>query len=390
MSIWDKLNILKPSEEEILANKKAGRIYVADFSNNEGKYISVVFDDKADPYDVSLKISPRIEIRITYIANDEKITGVQISKLSGGKIEKINLSTLSFEGILGILHIFSELDLKSITNKSIILDSNIIQNENELRKHLNTILADEKGLKMIAELATSRGLITEGDIGNLKKKRGAIELFEKLLYGETFFQEKKKEWGKTKDEDVWQYFFENNKWIFGYGLEYVFNAPISKEKFEQTLAGSNFLEHGKRPDGILKTLGLTQFLNIVEIKTHKKDLIDNKLYRDSGVWQISQELTGAISQCQQYVRSSLRNLEEFFELKNKDGNRTNEEIFCFSPKCFLIVGNMSKDFMDAQGKVLNPDKLSCFEYFRKNIFTPEIITFDQLYFRAKNIVEHSS
>ncbi len=154
--------------------------------------MSVVFDDKTAPYDISLKISPRIEIRITYIANDEKITGVQISKLSSGKIEKINLSTLSFEGILGILHIFSELDLKSITNKSIILDSNIIQNEDELRKHLNTILADEKGLKMIAELATSKGLIAEGDIGNLKKKREALELFEKLLYDEAFFQEKKK------------------------------------------------------------------------------------------------------------------------------------------------------------------------------------------------------
>lgn len=390
MNIWDKLNILKPSEEEILANKKAGRVYVADFANGEGKYMSVIFDDKTTPYDVSLQISPRIEVRITYIANEEKITGVQISKLSGGKIEKINLSTLSFEGILGVLHIFSELDLKSITNKSIILDSNIIQDEVELRTHLNTILADEKGLKMIAELATSRGLIAEGDIGNIKKKKEALEIFEKLLNNEDFFQEKKKEWSKKRDEDVWQYFFENNKWIFGYGLEYVFNAPISKEKFEQTLTGSNFLEHGKRPDGVLKTLGLTQFLNIVEIKTHTKNLLDDQLYRNSGVWRVSQELTGAISQCQQYVRSSIRNLEEFFELKDKDGNRTNEEVFCFSPKCFLIIGNMNKDFVDDQEKVLNPDKLSCFEYFRKNIFTPEIITFDQLYFRAKNIIEHSS
>ena len=390
MNIWDKLNILKPTEDEILANKKAGRIYVADFSNGEGKYMSVIFDDKTEPYDVSMQISPRIEVRITYIIKDEKITGVQISKLSGGKIEKINLSTLGFEGILGILHVFSEVDLKSISNKSIILDSNIIQNEDELRAHLNTILADEKGLKIIAELATSRGLIAEGDIGNIENKRESLKIFEGLLYDDAFFQKKKKEWTKVKDEDVWQYFFESNKWIFGYGLEYVFNAPISKEKFEQTLSGSNFLEHGKRPDGILKTLGLTQFLNIIEIKTHKKDLLDDKLYRDSGVWRISQELAGAISQCQQYVRSSFRNLEEFFELKDKQGNRTNEEIYCFSPKCFLIIGSMSKDFVDDQGKVINPDKLSCFEYFRKNIFTPEIITFDQLYFRAKNIVEHNS
>jgi len=390
MSIWEKLNPFSASEEEILANKIAGRIYVADFANQEGKYISTVLDDDTEPYDISLKISPRIEVRITYIANDDKIIGVQISKLSGGNIEKLNLSTLNFEGVLGILQIFSGLDLKSITNKSFILDSNIVNNEEDLRAHLNTILADEKGLKIVAELAKSKGIISEGDIGNISKKREALELFRQLLNKNEFFDQKKSEWQKTGDEDVWQLFFEGNKWIFGYGLEYVFNAPISKEKFEQALKGSNFLEAGKRPDGVLKSLGLTQFLNIVEIKTHRKKLLKEGQYRSSNVWQISSELSGAVSQCQQYIRTSIKNLDELFELKDKQGNRTNEEVFNFNPKCFLIIGDMRRDFIGDNEKVLNPDKLSCFEYFRRNVLTPEIITFDQLYFRAKNIIEHES
>lgn len=280
--------------------------------------------------------------------------------------------------------------MKAIANRSIILDSRIIHDEEKLRSHLNTILSDENGAKIISELAESRGLIAQGDIGNISKKKDALILFEKLLTNDVFFQNKKHQWNKKKDEDVWQIFFEENKWIFGYGLEYVFNAPIDKEKFEQVLKGSNFLEPGKRPDGILKTLGIAHFLNIVEIKTHKQPLISSQMYRDSNVWPASDHLTGAVSQCQQYVRSSTRNLHEVFELKDNQGNRTDEEIFCFNPKCFLIIGNMDEEFSDEHGKILNPDKLSCFEYFRKNLLIPEIITFDQLYYRAKNIIESNS
>lgn len=389
MSIWDNLNPFKSSETEILSNKKAGRVYVADFANNEGKYISMVFGEKDEPFDLSLQISPRVEVRITYLTGDEKIQGVQLSKLSGGTIEKINLSTLGFEGILSVLKVFSEIDLRAIGNKSIVLDSSIIQDEGQLRTHLETILADEKGLKIISELATSKGLITEGDIGNLSKKREALKIFEGLLNNAEFFASKKTEWGKTKDEDVWQKYFEDNKWIFGYGLEYVFNAPIDKDKFEQALKGNSFLDPGKRPDGILKTLGIAQFLNIVEIKTNKKPLMDENMYRSSQVWQPSSELSGAVSQCQQYIRISIKNLDEFFELKDSEGSRTGEEVFVFSPKCFLIIGDIHKEFANDEGKVLNPDKLACFEYYRKNLITPEIITFDQLYLRAKNIIEHS-
>lgn len=387
MGIFD---IFQPSETEILANKKAGRIYVADFQKGEGKYISTVIEEGIEPYDLSIKISPKIEVRITYINDENKIVGVQISKLSGGSIEKIHLSTLGFEGVLGLLQIFSSLDLKSIVNRSILLDSHIVHDEDALRTHLNTILSDEKGLKMLAELAISKGIISEGDIGNISKKREALDLFRQLLTDDSLFAQKKTGWKKARDEAVWQKFFEDNKWIFGYGLEYVFNAPIDKFKFEQVLKGSSFLESGKRPDGILKTLGIVHFLNIVEIKTNKKPLMDEEMYRTSQVWQPSSELTGAVSQCQQYIRTSIKNLDEYFELKDSKGNRTGEEIFVFTPKCFLIIGDTHRDFTSGEERILNPDKLACFEYYRKNLVSPEIITFDQLYFRAKSIIEENS
>lgn len=386
--IWAELEEVQSSEEDIIANKKAGRVYVADFARGQGRYVSMVFDENEEPYDIGVKISPRVEVRLTYITTDGRISGMQISKLTNGELKKLNLSTMGFRGVLGLLHIFSGLDFKSVANRSIVLDAGVVGNELELRAHLNTILADEHGAKVVAELASAKGLVSGKDIGNITKKRQSLQMMKKLLSNDEYFQAMKKEQEKTRDEDLWQWFFEDNKWIFGYGLEYVFNAPISADKFEQTIQGSDFQTTGRRPDGVLKTLGMSQFLNIVEIKTHKTALMGESSYRD-GVWKTSNELAGAIAQAQQYIRASKRNWNEVIELNDGEGNRTQEEVFNISPKCFLVIGSMQNDFLDENGRVLNPNKLSCFEMFRKNVLTPEIITFDQLYLRAKNIIEHN-
>lgn len=145
MSLESDRNTLKPSESDIIRNKKEGIIYVADFKNKEGRYVSAVFDDKDNPYDISLKISPKIELRITYIAKHDKIQGVKLTKVLGGKEkETIHLSTLGFEGILSLLHVFSELDFKSLATGSLVLDSSVVVDKEELRRHLNTMRNNER------------------------------------------------------------------------------------------------------------------------------------------------------------------------------------------------------------------------------------------------------
>ena len=39
---------------------------------------------------------------------------------------------------------------------------------------------------------------------------------------------------------------------------------------------------------------------------------------------------------------------------------------------------------------MNDDKVACFELYRRNIRSPEILTFDELYYRAGCIVENIS
>ena len=64
-------------------------------------------------------------------------------------------------------------------------------------------------------------------------------------------------------------------------------------------------------------------------------------------------------------------IENYNELQNKG-------IFTVQPKGILIVGHTNE--LDELTKV------ETFESFRRNIVNPEIITFDELYERAKFIV----
>jgi kynureninase len=67
---------------------------------------------------------------------------VQITKVKNKEIEKINISVMDFSRILQLLAIFSQLDLKAIGNKSLILDETIIQNPVELGRFLHSVAAD--------------------------------------------------------------------------------------------------------------------------------------------------------------------------------------------------------------------------------------------------------
>ena len=115
------------------------------------------------------------------------------------------------------------------------------------------------------------------------------------------------------------------------------------------------------------------------------DLLESKPYR-SGCWAPSKELAGAIAQVQGTVASAVENLSSKINPNDKEGNPTGEEIFNYQPKSYLVIGSMA-EFVSETG--VNKDKLRSFELLRKNTANPEIITFDELYERAKFIVHHN-
>lgn len=226
--------------------------------------------------------------------------------------------------------------------------------------------------------------LTKEDIVTLGYRKKQIEIFDKLLHDTNYFEELKVKYKVQKDEDLWQKFFEKNTWIFGYGLNFVFNSTLDDKKLEQVVSGFDFNNAGKRADAFLKTKGIIESFCFAEIKTNKTDLLIKvrTSYRPE-CWAPSNELTGAISQIQRTVHKSIQNIATKTEIKDKQGKLTGETIFLYSPKSTLIIGNLG-EFMGEHG--INEEKYSSFEMYRQGLRNIEIITFDELFQRAQFIV----
>ena len=100
-------------------------------------------------------------------------------------------------------------------------------------------------------------------------------------------------------------------------------------------------------------------------------------------WAVSDEVAGGITQIQKTIQKSIESIKAKIQVKSVSGELTGEEIYLYHPKAFLIIGSL-KEFEGAHG--INEDKYSSFELFLKNVMNPEIITFDELFERAKHIV----
>ncbi|MFN8865517.1 MAG: Shedu immune nuclease family protein [Flavobacteriales bacterium] len=242
-----------------------------------------------------------------------------------------------------------------------------------------------KDPELIKEIISSS--VTTSDIQYLTYRKEQLDIFERLLNDNEYFDTvKAAHTGRPSDEQVWQDFFERNTWIFGYGLSYVFNSPLEDAKLEQVVAGYSFNSSGKRVDALMKTRGAINSFCLGEIKTHRTQLLKQtgSPYRAES-WAISDELAGAIAQSQRAVQKSIRGLNTKVEIKDRDGAPTGEQVFLYQPRSFVVIGHL-KQFMTDVG--VNEDRFSSFELFRQSQLNPEIITFDELFERARFIVRN--
>jgi hypothetical protein len=258
--------------------------------------------------------------------------------------------------------------------------------DEELRKialtthQAKTFLTENQAL--FAEALKSE--VTTEDLVAVGFRKKQLSVYSNLLNDESYFDDLKNR-KKCSNEALWQKYFEKNPWVFGYGLGYIFLSSLDDRKLEQVVQGHSVDSHGKRVDALMKTKGIISNLCFVEIKTHTTALLEAKPYR-SGCWAPSKELAGAIAQVQGTVASAVENLSSRINPSDSEGNPTGEEIYNYQPKSYLVIGSM-EEFVSEQG--VNKDKLRSFELLRKNTTNPEIITFDELYERAKFIVQHN-
>ena len=173
-------------------------------------------------------------------------------------------------------------------------------------------------------------------------------------------------------EPDWQRFFDENKWIFGYGLQYRALDIISSQV---NYGGSNLYGRGEeKGDYLTATSGSAKFTCLVEIKKPNTPLLEKKPYRN-GAYQISSELSGAIAQIQ--ANCNEWELEGARSEVNRD-IAAKEEFMTVKPHGIVVIGNLAN--LDNRGT------RTSFELFRAQIHEPEIITYDELLERCRLII----
>lgn len=391
-----------PDEYDYFSRKSPERIYISKAFDSmipcepseckKMRYISKVFDSQELHQFIEIKreivlrvtSQQRQEVRVLFYEDPRKIEGLTIQRFTRetGKPHKVffTFSGEEINKLYNLLRFIKYLRLESEEKGR--LDDHILDDL--------LIDADEKRsyfaqhLDLVQEIVENN--ITESDVVALAYRKKQLEIFAKLLNDQKFFSEMRVEWNKRGDEAVWQQFFENNPWIFGYGLNYIFTSGLDDRKLEQVTTGYEINQSGKRVDALLKTRGLISSLCFVEIKTHKTPLLaDGRSYRPD-CWPISPELSGSLSQIQKTVQNAILHISTHMQMHDDDGSPTGESAFLYQPKAYVIVGSLEQ-FITGHG--INEQKFGSFELFRRNIVNPEIITFDELFERAKFIVRHS-
>lgn len=172
-------------------------------------------------------------------------------------------------------------------------------------------------------------------------------------------------------EAEWQAFFEQNTWIFGYGLNYQFLSPVESQP---DYGGRNVTGSGsQRGDFLMATEGAVRFTVLVEIKLPGQALL-GPTYRN-GAHLIGRHLAGGVAQLQANCRTWER---EGSRQEDNVERLDNEGIHTYQPRGILVIGHSEQ--LDTRAKK------SAFQLFRTNLHNPDVITFDELHARAKALL----
>lgn len=385
----------KSNEATFVGGCKPDHLYTARFKSGDGKYFNIVTEETGDTtieYVQPIPKQNRIKLTLTFIKKYNDISKVSFKKFKEYKNkgwveldwepgEPVSFSYFSFEKLVAFLRLLSELDLASIDERRIaLLDKKSAGIDEDTIRKVKAILIQPDGQKIIDELIKS-GIITSRDIVNIGYRKKQLEIFHKLLTQQSYLEEYRSEEQikDTKPEKVWQHFFKNNEWIFGYGLDYRFLGVLQDEAHTST-------EDVAGKDGTISDflLGCNMFTVLVELKRPDTPLFDTAKNR-AGSWKLSDELIHGVSQ----ILEQKASWQIKAETNAPNNFTTSGELIrqrTVDPKSILIIGS-DKQFSgtDKEQKI----KTKTFELFRRDSRNIDILTYDELYERAKFIVSHA-
>lgn len=221
-------------------------------------------------------------------------------------------------------------------------------------------LSKEDQNAVIGALSNTAAGIAKDQPEKLAKLRGDIELvtldalitrYEKML-------------GDTLVEGRWQDFFNENPFI----LSMAFGYPVIKVRDQVSVGGRKLSGDGEKITDFLVKNSLTNNTAIFEIKTPQTPILNKTPFRD-GVFTPSADLSGSINQALDQKYQFQKQIAQI-----KDNTRL-YDIESYAVHCSLVVGKTPD----------GDDRKKSFELFRRNSKDVEIVTFDELLEKLKQL-----
>lgn len=173
---------------------------------------------------------------------------------------------------------------------------------------------------------------------------------------------------ENSSEEFWQALFEKCPAV----LSQLFPQSMFQFGSKCYVGGKSVNNSGGNLVDFIYTSKLTQNIALIEIKTPKTKLLGKK-YR-SNAYSISEDLSGSIIQVLNYKDQLMK---EYYKLSEGDG----ESLFsAFNPKCLVVIGTIESELRDK-------NQYKSFELFRNNISNIDIITYDELFQKAQDILD---
>ncbi len=164
-------------------------------------------------------------------------------------------------------------------------------------------------------------------------------------------------------EEYWQSaVFKENQWI----LSQLFSSPCTIFQDKAYVGGKCIDNSNGNVCDFLYQNEITNNVVLIEIKTPKTPIIHDS-YRHT--FSFSYDMSGAVNQVINYRDSLMKEYSSLVTSGSKD-------FVAFSPRCVVIIGTLSS---------LTPAQIAAFENYRHSLNNIEIVTFDEILHRLKDL-----
>lgn len=183
------------------------------------------------------------------------------------------------------------------------------------------------------------------------------------------------------EEHIWHHFLQSNDWILGLNADLRFITDFLDEQ-KVGIENSVGSESPK-----VDLLGISEFTTLIELKHTTADIFKaNKSKGRANTWDFTTDFIEGISQCLGQKNELEKSYETKVFLDSEKKRLPKDGIETIDPKALLLISNKKREFPINELDNTNILKNKTLERFRRNNRNIDVLTFDELFERAYQIV----